>query len=196
MQAIAGAMRETRGYPAAIDCARYHTTSYMDIRVRLFRNDAIVDLHLLAPPMFERHSGEYIFDLFGRLLSVLDPAWRQNCWRNRRWCCEHAGSDRGAVSRIEREGRQGFYRAWCGLHQLDIVVQRAVSKLYDDKFYEQLTARIGYLRRQQIFIQEMASKCPKIVSTRWSPVAKVSAWLVTKICVLSEYLQEKQPSAS
>jgi hypothetical protein len=53
------------------------------------------------------------------------------------------GSDRGAVSHIERETFQGLYRSWCGLHQLDIFVQRAVSKLYDDKFYGQLTALIA-----------------------------------------------------
>jgi hypothetical protein len=69
------------------------------------------------------------------------------------------GSDRGVVSRIEREACHGFYRAWCGLNQPDIFVQRAVSKLCDDKFYGQLTAFIGYLHRQQIFIQEIASKC-------------------------------------
>jgi hypothetical protein len=60
VQAIADAMRDTWGYSAAFDCATYHSTSYVDIRVRLFRNDAIVNLHLLALPMFERHSGEYI----------------------------------------------------------------------------------------------------------------------------------------
>jgi hypothetical protein len=70
-------MRETWGYSDAFDCTTYHSTSYMDIRLRLFRKDAIVNLHLLALPMFERHSGEYIFDLFSRLLSVLDPAWRR-----------------------------------------------------------------------------------------------------------------------
>jgi hypothetical protein len=143
-------MRDTWGYSAAFDCATYHSTSYMDIRVRLFRKDAIVNLHLLALPMFERHSGEYIFDLFDRLLSVLDPAWRkQIVGVTTDGAANMTGSDRGAVSRIEREACQGFYRAWCGLHQLDIAVQRAVSKLYNDKFYGQLTALIGNLRRQQ-----------------------------------------------
>jgi hypothetical protein len=119
VQAIADAMRETWGYSAAFYCATYHSTTYMDIRVRLFRNDAIVNLHLLALPMFERHSGEYIFDLFNRLLSVLDPNWRQKIVGvTTDGAANMTGSDSGAVSRIERETFQGFYRAWCGLHQL------------------------------------------------------------------------------
>jgi hypothetical protein len=48
VQAIADAMRETWGYSAAFDCATYHSTSYMDIRVRLFWKDAVNSLHLLA----------------------------------------------------------------------------------------------------------------------------------------------------
>jgi hypothetical protein len=194
LQAIADAMRETWGYLAAFDCATYHSTSYMDIRLRFFWKDAIVNLHLLALPMFERHSGEYIFDLFNRLLSVLDPAWRQTIVGvTTDGAANMTGSNCGAVSRIERETFQGFYRAWCGLHQLDIVVQRAVSKLYDDKFYGRLTALIGYLRRKQIFTQEMASKCPKVATTLWLSLGKVSARLVTKICAITEYLQEKYP---
>jgi hypothetical protein len=103
VQAIANAMRDTWGYSAAFDCATYHSTSFMDIRVRLYRKDAIVNLHPSARPMFARHSGEYTFDLFDRLLSMLDPAWKTIVGVTTDGAENMTCNDRSAVSRIERE---------------------------------------------------------------------------------------------
>ena len=49
----------------------------------------------------------------------------------------------------------GFYRIWCALHQLDIVIQKCVLHYFSDDFYSNLTDLIGYLRRQQNLIQAM-----------------------------------------
>jgi hypothetical protein len=134
----------------------------MDIRVQLFQKDAIVNRHRLARPMFERHSDD-ILVLFGLLLSVLDRAWSKIIVGiTTDAAANMTGSDRGAASRIECEACKRFYRTWCGLHQLDIVVQRAVSKLYDDKFYGQLTAFIEYLRRQQILYNKWCRNAQRV----------------------------------
>jgi hypothetical protein len=75
----------------------------MDIRVQLFRKDAIVNRHRLARPMFERHSDD-ILVLFGLLLSVLDRAWsKKNVGVTTDGAANMTGSDRGAASRIECE---------------------------------------------------------------------------------------------
>jgi hypothetical protein len=38
---------------------------------------------------------------------------------------------------------------------------------FNDEFYGHLTSLIGHLRRQQILVQNMKTKCPKVADTRW-----------------------------
>ena len=43
-------------YSVAFDAATHQNTSYLDIRLRLYINDRIVNIHVLALPIFERHT--------------------------------------------------------------------------------------------------------------------------------------------
>ena len=56
---------------------------------------------------------------------------------------------------------------WCGLHQINLVMQRVYKKALDDEFMGILTSLIGHLRRQQNIIQDIQSTCPKVATTRW-----------------------------
>ena len=41
----------------------------------------------------------------------------------------------GLVSRIQNQvDKCGFYRVWCPLHQLDIIIFKSVNKFFDDNF--------------------------------------------------------------
>ena len=84
------------------------------------------------------------------------------------------GRLQGVATRFEQVAKPGFFRLWCGLHQLDIVLQHFFLKLMTDTFYGQLTALISYLRRQQNLISEMRTKAPKVADTRWESMSKVS----------------------
>jgi hypothetical protein len=106
------------------------------------------------------------------------------------------GSHRGAVTFIERACLPGFYRAWCGLHQLDLVVQRAVSTLLGEEFYTSLTSLIGYLRRQMTFVAYMKAKCPRVVTTRWLSLGKASAWLVRNVIEVHAHINEREPACA
>eukprot|EP00957_Ditylum_brightwellii_P182541 13905417-Ditylum_brightwellii.AAC.1 len=78
------------------------------------------------------------------------------------------GHARGIVSLIARiiSPDQMLLRMWCGAHQLDLVFQKAVSKLCKNTFYHALTVLIGYLCQQFNFIADVGGKCLKVATTR------------------------------
>ncbi|KAH9270731.1 hypothetical protein BASA83_007091 [Batrachochytrium salamandrivorans] len=84
-------------------------------------------------------------------------------------------------------------RVWCGLHQLDLVMQQVFKSALDDDFYSTLTAVIGHLRRQQNLVATMRSTCPKVADTRWVSMDSVSTWLTTNIIALLEHFNTKKP---
>ena len=87
----------------------------------------------------------------------------------------------------------GFMRVWCGLHQLDMVVQKTVTMFCDDDFYSTLTSLIGYLQHQHNLISIRKSTCPKVADTRWLSLGRVSKWLLQKYVPICDYLELKQP---
>ena len=143
--------------------------------------------------MFARHTGDYMYNLFRELFDILDPLWKQKLVGvTTDGARSMTGTHRGAVTRIQNDAlQQGFYRIWCALHQLDIVVQKCITKYFNDEFYNVLTAVIGYLRRQQMLIQRMKAKCPKVCDTRWLSLGRVCTWLSKEKVVVLEYMDEK-----
>jgi hypothetical protein len=83
--------------------------------------------------MYEHHTGENIFILIRRVLDVVCPRWRMQMIG--------VGSDgansmteqfQGVVTRLANEsGNTKFYRVWCGLHQLDLVLKHAYMDLWE-----------------------------------------------------------------
>lgn len=59
------------------------------------------------------------------------------------------GRVRNVVILLEQEvSERTLIRVWCGLHQLDLAMQRVVKAALDESFYDVMTAAIGHLRRQ------------------------------------------------
>ena len=95
----------------------------------------------------------------------------------------------GVATLFEQAALPGFYRIWCGLHQLDLKLRSFYEKLMDKKFVSILTALIGYLRRQQNLINDMGTKCRTLAETRWESMSKVASWFKTHRVVIREYLE-------
>mmetsp|Transcript_11331 Transcript_11331/g.22934 ORF Transcript_11331/g.22934 Transcript_11331/m.22934 type:complete len:395 (+) Transcript_11331:531-1715(+) len=152
LQGIKDLLSRTWCYSVAFDGSTHQHTSYLDIRARVYHDRKIKNIHVIALPMFARHTGEYMYNLFRELFDILDPLWKQKLVGvTTDGARSMTGTHRGAVTRIQNDASQeGFYRIWCALHQLDIVVQKCITKYFNDKFYNVLTAVIGYLRRQQM----------------------------------------------
>jgi hypothetical protein len=103
------------------------------------------------------------------------------------------GSVRGVATRMENVAKPGFLRVWCGLHQVDIFMQRVFKALKSESFYKELTDVISYLRRQKNLIEKMKSKCPKIADTRWLSTGRVATWFVQNRIAVSQHLEENSP---
>jgi hypothetical protein len=88
------------------------TTSYFVVRVRAYFAGEIQNLHVIAIPMSERHTGEYMFRLFERTFNVLEPpSWAKKLvGATTDGASNMTGSHRGAVNFIERACLPGFYK--------------------------------------------------------------------------------------
>ena len=51
-------------------------------------------------------------------------------------------------TRFEEAVEFTIVRVWCGLHQIDLVAQKAYLALFDDTFVSTLTGLVAFLRRQ------------------------------------------------
>ena len=90
-------------------------------------------------------------ELFEKLFDILDPLWKTKLVGiTTDGAASMTGRHKGAVTKIQNSALgEGFYRLWCVLHQIDIVVQKCVTSYFNDDFYTALTGFISYLRRQQ-----------------------------------------------
>ena len=106
------------------------------------------------------------------------------------------GRIQGLITRLCRAASNDLIRVWCGLHQLDLVMQRVFKPALQDDFYSKLTALIGHLRRQQNLIAEMRSSCPKVADTRWISMSASTTWLRKHQVHVMHHLEEKKPSCT
>ena len=151
LQRIKDLLTRTWCYSVAFDGSTYQHKSYLDIRIRVYCNGDIQNIHVIALPMFDRHTGEYMYKLFDKLFSILDPSWKTKLIGvTTDGAANMTGRHRGVVTKIQNSALPiGFYHIWCAMHQLDIVVQNSVTTYFNNDFYSGLTGLIGYLRRQQ-----------------------------------------------
>lgn len=180
----------------ALDSATHQGRSYADVRCRFSTGGGLHNFHLLAIPLHDRHTAEYIFDVVKRFLDALTPSWpNQLLAVSTDGAATMVGNVKGVVTRFEGEARFPLTRVWCGLHQLDlkmqIIFQQALHGTYLDKLY----ALIGYLRRQFNLISEMQTTCPKVADTRWLSMYAVVDWLWKNGFRVREYLDDNNATS-
>lgn len=73
LQNITNIMQGARTYSIALNSSTHQSYSYLDIRLRVYHKKTLQNYHLLALPMYDRHTGQYMFQILSKLLDVLDP---------------------------------------------------------------------------------------------------------------------------
>ena len=153
----------TWAFALANDASTHYGKSYFDNRVRFHLDGIIHNYHVLAIPIFDRHTGENMFNLISRLLDIICPDWRTKLIA--------VGSDgansmtgrlQGVVTRLEEAAMFKIYRTWCGLHQLDLAMYYAYDEVWTGKFLDDMHRFIGYLRAQVSRILRRADITSKI----------------------------------
>ena len=176
-QKLSKLLASTWTFSLAMDMSTHLSTSYLDIRIRVFKRGEIYNFHLLTIPMVSCHTSKEIFRHAVMAMDALCPAWKDlivliSTDGERKM----TGRVQGVATRFEQVSKPGFFRLWCGLHQLDICLQGFFMALMDKQFYAVLTSLISYLRWQQNLISDMKTKAPKVADTRWESMSKVAAW--------------------
>jgi hypothetical protein len=194
-QRLAKFLREHWTFSIALDSATHQSTSYLDVRLRLFIASSVQNFHLFALPLLDRHTGAVMFDMITKALDILCPDWKaklMGCSSD--GARNMTGRFQGVVTRIARIVDSSLIRIWCGAHQLDLVIQAVMDDVVKDRFFQVMTNFIRHLIRQQNLIAEMASTCPRIVN-RWLSTDKVTTWFVSKRLELQRYCNEKHPAS-
>ena len=197
LQVIYEALCRVTGFSIALDASTHQCMSYLDVRIRFLMHGNINNFHLLAIPLVDRHTGENMFNV---VTTFLDALYAQ--WRGRLVGCATDGAQsmtgrvRGVVSRLAACTTGKFVRIWCGLHQLDLVMQRVFKNSLDESFYSQLTAVIGHLRRQLNLANDMRSTCPKVSDVRWISMHSATKWLTRNIIRVRQHFESKKPQCA
>ena len=136
-QMISDLLKSVWAFSIALDGGNKSSTSYLDVRLRFSVNEVMHNIHLVALPMRERHTGQYMFNIVSDLLGVLCENWESKLI--------------GITSdgkRLTQVSLPGCYRVWCAAHQMDLVVQKIFLKLCSDSFVSNVMSMTGHLRRQ------------------------------------------------
>lgn len=151
-QRIGDLLAEPRvwAFASASDVTTHTDRSFMDQRVRLAVNVVLVKLHLLAIPMFDRHTAVVQRNLIVAVLDILFESWRdkligiasdgENTMTSR-----HGG----VVTLLEKEATHNVLRVWCAAHQLDLVLKAGFALISDGEFVKKTKDVIVHLRKQK-----------------------------------------------
>lgn len=123
LQKISSLMKASWAYSMALDASTHQSTSYLDVRTRVYAKGDIHNIHLAALLMFERHTGSNMFKIVENLFLALDKDWQKKLIGvPSDGAADMTGVNEGVASKIGRVALPGFFRVWCGAHQLDLVV--------------------------------------------------------------------------
>lgn len=94
------------------------------LRIPVFSGRDILDVHLLAIPLFERHTGKVIADTTIKALGALTFCPQKLLACTMDGTIANTGVRNGAVSLIEDFAMPGVIRVWCVPHQLNVMLQK------------------------------------------------------------------------
>ena len=192
LEMISELMRQAWTFSIGVDASTdSFGNSMLDVRIRIPILDDICNLHLLAIPMYESHSGESMFSLLNNCMTALDENWTSKVIGiTTDGAASMTGTRSGLVSRLQSVTSPGLYRIWCGAHQLDLALKKSLKWL-PDGFMDTLNTMISHMRRQQNLIASMKCKSPYYITVRWSSLKQVTAWYLKHKDRVMEYLVEK-----
>jgi hypothetical protein len=178
-QLLALVLRRCWAFSLSTDMANCQSTSYISIRIRFTWLGVLYNIQLSALPFFGSHTGEAQFELICKVLNEVFPNWHAALLAvTTDGARNMTGRIRGLVTRLQQVAvPSGFYRVWCPLHQLEIILGAVWTELDCGEYYRILTGIISHLGRQQTLIDEMEAACPLVALTRWSSMHKVSYFL-------------------
>ncbi|CAI5717146.1 unnamed protein product [Hyaloperonospora brassicae] len=116
-------------FSLAGDVSTHRGHSFFDLRLRLYWHGRHLNLHLVALPMFDRHTAENMFNTIAKLMDALFPNWRAKLIGvSRDGENTMTGRHRGLVMRLVSAVEYNVLRVWCAPHQIDIIAKQTPQK--------------------------------------------------------------------
>ncbi len=196
-QKLAFVLNRIWAFSLAIDCGNNQDTGYLDVRLRFECKGRLENIHLIAIPLRVPHTGKNIAGAISDALNPICLGWRRKVIG---LTCDGAsantGNENGALAIIEREIKEKtdsvVYKRWCGIHQLDLLLKKAIKKIGNETFISELRNFSTYLRKKVSFV-EIYKKCPAYCDTRWLTLQTMLEWLSKRRSQIILWLQENDP---
>ncbi|TYZ63138.1 hypothetical protein PybrP1_008221 [[Pythium] brassicae (nom. inval.)] len=192
-QTLASVLAGAWAFALVLDGQRSHLG--VRVRVHLGARD-VQDFHVLALPVAERHSPQYLHDSIARLLTVLHANWPHKLVgvvSTGRACAPAP-----ALAALLHAGASGgCYRVRSGAQQVERVVDALFQQLFDEAFVNALTAVTGHLRRQDALVAAMHGRaCPRFVDTSWRAMGRLVDWFAAHRLEVKSYFDVKKPACA
>jgi hypothetical protein len=177
----------------ASDGSTHRGQSFFDLRLRVCYRGDLVNLHLVALPMFERHSAVNIFNL---ITKFMDTMYSKRCSKLIGVLMDventMTGRHAGVVTCLIVCADNNVLQIWCAPHQIDIVIKAAVEAIDNGAWVKQVYTFSIFLRGQDNLIIDINVKCPK-KTNRWAHLGRLLNFYISYRRPLLEYTQNKQP---
>ncbi|CAM6023396.1 unnamed protein product [Sphagnum balticum] len=175
------------------DKSTHRGQSFFDLHLRVCYRGDLVNLHLVALPMFERHSTMNIFNLIAKFMDALYNKWHSKLI-GVSTDDENTMTSRhdGVVTHLVTCADNNVLRIWCTPHHINIVVKAAIEAIDNGVWVKQVYTFSVFLQAQDNLIIEMNVKCPK-KTNRWAHFSCLLNFYISYRRPLLEYTQNKQP---
>ena len=120
-------------FSIAFDGGNKCNQSYVDVCIRFCLDYQLYNLHLIALPIHERHTGLNMYNLIKKFLDALCYGWKDKLIGiSTDGTSNMTSRYQGVVTYLCNNTPHLVYRVWCGAHQLNLVVQSATRHLLHD----------------------------------------------------------------
>uniref|UniRef100_M4BSY7 Uncharacterized protein n=1 Tax=Hyaloperonospora arabidopsidis (strain Emoy2) TaxID=559515 RepID=M4BSY7_HYAAE len=168
LQRIADFMGDASwAFSFSCDGSTHSYQSFFDLSLRFCYRGVLVNLHLVAIPMFDMHTSQIIFDTVCKFMDAL-----YGSWRGKLLCVASNGENAitgrhaGLVTRFCAAVEHPVLRIWCAPHQIDLEMKHSSANMFQGEWVAKAHGFSVFLRAQNSLITEMNVKCPK-PTTRW-----------------------------
>jgi hypothetical protein len=175
------------------DGSTHRGQSFFDLRLRICYRGDLVNLHLVALPMFERHSAMNIFNLIAKFMDALYSKWHSKLIGvSTDGGNTMTGHHAGVVTRLVACADNNVLQIWCTPHHINIVVKAAVEAIDNGVWVKQVYMFSVFLRVQDNLIIKMNVKCLK-KTNRWAHLGRLLNFYLSYRRPFLEYTHNKQP---
>ncbi|CAN5958381.1 unnamed protein product [Sphagnum jensenii] len=144
--------------------------SFFNLRICICFCGRLLNLHLVAIPMFDRHTTTNTFNMLVKFFDMLYGKWRAKLiGMSSNDENMMIGRHTSLVICMIACANNPVLRIWCALHQIDQVVKSVAEELVDGRWIMFIWSFSIFLHAQAKLITSMAVKCPKKINSWTHP---------------------------